>query len=276
MRPLATVFDRLVPALLMATSVTLLTAGLLSYAPSAFSDWKTAEPDLIAGDPLLTLQPGATPQPHMTVYPWQTPRSPVTSPATDTPTPTSEAPLPTEPPIPTPGPSRTPDTGQVGFASRIRIPSLGIDLPVVAGDLVVPGNRDNYPLCDVAMFMRDYVRPGEAGATYIYAHAQRGMFAPLLRASELDNGASLVGALIEVYASDNLLHLYELYRVKRHATDLSLANPVPGVHMLVLQTSEGPSGTIPKLQVAARPLSVVPASAAEANPRPQPRVCLPS
>jgi hypothetical protein len=258
MRPLGTVLDRLVPALLMATSVTLLTAGLLSYAPSTFGDSQTPEPDEIGGYPLLTLPPGSTPQPHVTAGPSKTPRSPTT-----------------EPPSPPPQPSPTTDVGQVGFASRIRIPSLGIDLPVVANDLVVHGNRDFYPLCDVAMFMREYVQPGEVGATYIYAHAQRGMFAPLLKASEIQDGASLVGALIEVYTSDNVLHLYELYLVKRHATDLSLANPPPGEHMLVLQTSEGPSGTVTKLQVAARPLSVVPASQAEANPTPSPRVCLP-
>ncbi len=161
-------------------------------------------------------------------------------------------------------------------ASRIRIPSLQIDLPVVSGDIVVPGNVDLYPLCDVAMFSPVFVQPGEEGATYIYAHAQRGMFAPVLKASQVNDGASMIGALIEVYTSDNQLHLYELYRVKRHATDLSLANPPLGTHMLVLQTSEGVSGTIPKLQVAARPLSVVPADPVVANPTPVPRVCLPS
>jgi hypothetical protein len=102
------------------------------------------------------------------------------------------------------------------------------------------------------------------------------MFAPLLTSSQQNNGASMIGALIEVYTSDNRLHLYELYRVKRHATDLSLADAPADTHILVLQTSEGVSGTIPKLQVAARPLSVVPASAADANPRPHPRVCLPN
>jgi hypothetical protein len=278
MRPIGTIFDRLAPALLMATSVTLLTAGLLSYAPSTFGDWRTPDPDLIGGYPLLTNTPvatpsGATPQPHVTIYPSSHPSKAPRSPAGS---PTHATPTPPVPPIRTPGPTPTPQTGQVGLASRIRIPSLGIDLPVVANDLVVPGNRDNYPLCDVAMFMRDYVQPGQSGATYIYAHAQRGMFAPLLKASEIADGATLVGALIEVYTSDNVLHLYELYKVKRHATDLSLANPPPGEHMLVLQTSEGPSGTVPKLQVAARPLSVVPATPAEANPPPHPRVCLPS
>ena len=231
----------------MASSVTLITAGLLSYVPSAF------------GDPLLTAPPisvNPTPTPVVSLMPTGSPG--LTLPPGSTPT-------------------LSPDPGLQVHASRIRIPSLHIDLPVVPGDLIIPGNADLYPLCDVAMYVREFVQPGEEGATYIYAHAQRGMFAPLLKASEVNDGASMIGALIEVYTSDNQLHLYELYRVKRHATDLSLANPAPGTHMLVLQTSEGVTGTIPKLQIAARPLSVVPADAAVvANPTPHPRVCLPS
>ena len=147
---------------------------------------------------------------------------------------------------------------------------------MVPGDLFVKGNRNNYPLCDVAMYMPSFVQPGQPGSTYIYAHAQRGMFAPLLKNSQINDGAAMVGALIEVYTNDNVLHLYELYKVKRHALDLSLAiNVPPGEHRLVLQTSEGVTGTVPKLQVAARPISVVPSTQAEAQPIPQPRVCLP-
>jgi len=254
----------------MATSVVLLAAGVVSFAQSAFGDGETPEPSQVAGDPLLTLQPsGLPPSPSFNLAPGATPTTiPVETPTT---VPSPTAPTPTD----LPGPTGTPGGPSVGYATRIRIPSLGIDLPVVAGDLVVPGNRDFYPLCDVAMFMRVFVQPGEIGASYIYAHAQRGMFAPLLRASQVDNGSGMIGALIEVYTSDDKLHLYELYRVKRHATDLSLASPPEGEHMLVLQTSEGPSGTVPKLQVAARPLSVVPADHGEANPVPSPRVCLP-
>ena len=243
-------FNRLFHALLMATGVTLLAAGLLSYAPAAPVDSPTSEPGVAGGDPLFTPPPVpiATPAPAVTATP---------------------VPL-------DPTQTQSPPPDDEGVASRIGIPALGIDLPVVPADLIVPGNDDLYPLCDVAMFLHEYVQPGQDGATYIYAHAQRGMFWPLLKASQVDDGVELVGALIEVYTTDNKLHLYEIYTVKRHATDLSLAETPPGVHILVLQTSEGVSGTIPKLQVAARPLSVVPASPAEANPSPQPRVCLPS
>ena len=101
------------------------------------------------------------------------------------------------------------------------------------------------------------------------------MFASLLKASEVRDGEGLVGALVEVYTSDNRLHVYDISQVKRHATDLSFTDVPQGEHKLVLQTSEGPAGAIPKLQVAARPLSVLDASEREANPEAKPRVCAP-
>jgi hypothetical protein len=97
------------------------------------------------------------------------------------------------------------------------------------------------------------------------------MFQPLLRASLVDDGAALIGALVEVYTTADELHLYEITTVKRHATDLAIASG--SAEQLVLQTSEGPPGTVPKLQVAAVPLTVVPATAADAQPSAQPRVC---
>ena len=112
---------------------------------------------------------------------------------------------------------------------------MNVDLPIVPGDLEVPGNVDLYPLCDVAMFLPEFAQPGEPGTTYIYAHAQEGMFAPLLEASEIGDGAAMAGALVEVYSSDEKLHLYEIYRIKRHATDLSLAAAAPGA-------DKGPDG----------------------------------
>ena len=233
--------DRFLPTVLMVSSLTLLGIGLLSYAPSTFGVTGPSEPP--PGDPRFT---GDRPSPGQSAVPLN-PR--------------------------TPDPAPTPHEGTV--ASRIRIPSLGIDLPMVSGNLDFPGNTDSYPLCDVAMYLPEFVQPGQTGTTYVYAHAQRGMFAPLLKASQVGDGQSIVGALVEVYTSDNKLHVYEIDQVKRHATDLSLAEAPPGEHMLVLQTSEGPAGTVPKLQVAARPLSVVDASETEANPETRPRVCAP-
>ena len=102
------------------------------------------------------------------------------------------------------------------------------------------------------------------------------MFAPLLHESYTNNGASMIGALVQVYTNDNKLHLYEITRVKRHATDLSITRIPAGQHQLVLQTSEGWHGHIPKLQVLARPIAVVAAMPGDANPVPHPRVCLPA
>ncbi|HEY5488322.1 MAG TPA: hypothetical protein VIK00_00655, partial [Candidatus Limnocylindrales bacterium] len=61
----------------------------------------------------------------------------------------------------------------------------------------------------------------------------------------------------------------------RHATDLTLATQNGATEQLVLQTSEGPSGTVPKLQVAALPVSTVPVASDLAMPSAAPRVCLP-
>jgi hypothetical protein len=303
--------DRFVPTLLMGASAALLAVGVLSYAPSAFGQWQSPEPTL-GGDPLfettgpdggvawasggpggsgdlptpsptpwLTLAPGTTPSPAPSLVPTE-PTDPTDPLATPGPGETSKpSPLPVAP-TPTPGPGATsrptqPPTvpGGNAVATRVVIPSLNIDLPVVASDLDVRGNEGHYPLCDVAMYMTAFVNPGQAGTTYVYGHAQKGMFAPLLTASKYNDGASMIGALVQVYTADSKLHLYEIKLVKRHATDLSITRLPAGVHQLVLQTSEGWHGHIPKLQVAAKPIAVLSASYADSHPNARPRVCLP-
>jgi hypothetical protein len=78
--------------------------------------------------------------------------------------------------------------------------------------------------------------------------------------------------VVQVWTSDNKLFLYEISEVRRHATDLDDA--VSADHeQLWLQTSEGPRGTVPKLQVVAEPLSNGPADPAEAQPVPSPVAC---
>lgn len=266
--------------------------------PSGGVAWESGGPGGSGGlptAPAITLPPGATPSPAPsglptdgpvdlptdqppTAGPTQPPRTPgpgQTATPTQTPGPTPKPTAPNGSPRPTAAPTPTAVPAGNGVATRVVIPSLNIDLPVVASDLSVPGNEGNYPLCDVAMYMTGFVNPGKPGTTYVYAHAQAGMFAPLLRASKYNDGASMIGALVQVYTSDNLLHLYEISLVKRHATDLSITRIPPGVHQLVLQTSEGWHGHIPKLQVAARPVTILPASYRDAHPEAKPRVCLP-
>jgi hypothetical protein len=173
---------------------------------------------------------------------------------------------------PTPSPSATP---RPAVATRIVIASLDIDLPVISRDRRVRGQGpDQYPPCDVALYHTAFQQPGEPGTTYLYAHARSGMFLPLLRASERRDGASLIGSLVQVYTADDREHVYQITQVKRHALDFSLAfDAPPDAQQLILQTSEGPRGTIPKLQVLAEPVEVLASTRAEARPRARPRAC---
>ena len=126
----------------------------------------------------------------------------------------------------------------------------------------------------MAVFHTAFAQPGEPGTTYIYGHAREGMFLPLLTGAERQNGASLIGSLVVVYTDDDRRYVYSITLVKRHATDFSIAeDTAPGVSQLVLQTSEGPRGTVPKLQVLAELQDVLPANHAAAHPKPQPRAC---
>ena len=232
--------DRLLPALIAAGGVALLAAGIMTVLdPAAVQAELEASPSVAAASP--------TPRP--------------------TPTPTPASPSPSAEPSPSPGASAAP-----AVASRVVYTALDIDLPIVA-QTFGPG-KGAYPLCDVAQYLEIFRQPAEEGTTYIYAHAREGMFLPLLRASERNNGRSMLGDLVQVYTADGQLYLYEIFDVKRHSRNFRLADEVPpGEHRLVLQTSEGPKGTIPKLQVAARMLSVGSVPLAEANPKPKARDC---
>ncbi len=224
---------RLVPALLTAFGVTLLAAGLLSLTSG------------VAADPLGTASPPAA-----------------TAPATGTP-------LITLPPLDSGAlPTASPTAPADRVATRVRIAALKIDLPVVA-----PPPGDNaYPYCNVAMYLTSLHQPGEGGATYLYAHARTGMFLPLLDASLVHNGGSMLGMVVEVWTSDNQRFLYDITEVRRHQTSLGDAAGATS-EQLWLQTSEGPKGTIPKLQVVAEPLSQEAADPADAHPVARPLVC---
>ncbi len=150
-------------------------------------------------------------------------------------------------------------------------------MPVLAQDFALPDNPEGYPLCDVAQYLVHYAQPGEPGTVYLYGHARRGMLLPLLEASQVDDGRDLLGRSVFVYTSDGDRYEYRITIVRRHAVDFSLANDIaPGEQRLVIQTSEGPSGTVPKLQVAAEPVAVVSRPLEEALPSPSPRACPPA
>ncbi len=178
----------------------------------------------------------------------------------------SAAPNATPKPRATPVP--TPKPGSTRVATRVVIPALDIDLPVVRP----VGGSTTYPLCNVAMYIQTLSQPGYAGATYIYAHARVGMFLPLLDQSKINNGKAMLGMLVQVYTSDNHYYIYQITEVRRH--QLTLADAIAAKDQeLWLQTSEGPHGTPGKLQVIATPLSNGPADPTDANPVPHPVVC---
>jgi sortase (surface protein transpeptidase) len=150
-------------------------------------------------------------------------------------------------------------------ATRIAIPSLKIDLPVIR-------QRTSYPPCNVAMYLQELSQPREAGVTLLYAHARKGMFLPLLERSRINNGASLIGATVKVWTSNNLVSTYRITRVRRHVTSLAGVFDI-GQEQLWIQTSEGPRGTVAKLIVVAKRISYAAASQEASHPVARPIAC---
>ena len=195
----------------------------------------------------------------------------IQSPPTAPPLPTYEAP-PTLPPVVV-LPGATDELPTSSFppdrvSTRIVIKRLDIDLPV----MLQTSDYGEYPLCDVAMYLKGLGQPGQGRATYIYAHAQTGMFLPLLTESLRNDGERMLGMTVEVYTSDDWKFLYTITEVRRHTRDLEDAIAA-NTERLWLQTSEGPRGTVPKLQVVADFLSAEKADPKAAHPPAAPRIC---
>jgi sortase (surface protein transpeptidase) len=249
-RGLRRIEHRLVPALLTAAGVTLLAAGILAYAPPAGSAGPT--PPFTGG---IDTPPPTT--------------SPSTGHVTPTPRPPATGGPGFSPPIPaTPTPTSTPTPFPTGTATRVVVPALKIDLPIIEGN-------EPFPPCDVALYLPSFKQPGQPGTTYLYAHAREGMFLPLLERSKLSNGKKMLGYTVLVYTSENKVYRYEISLVKRNVerTDWSITEIPEGAQQLILQTSETPFAEGTKLQVVAKPVLVQDADPAEANPTPKPRKC---
>jgi hypothetical protein len=159
-------------------------------------------------------------------------------------------------------------------ATRVVIPALGIDLPVVA-----PPPNEQFPLCDVAEYLvagKTMGYPGLPQAVYLYAHARTGMFLPLLTQSQVNDGQAMIGLWVEVYTDDNQRHVYEIGQVIRHApaTSAALVTALAvTTDQLWLQTSEGPLESSTKLEVVANPVGEIAAAPADAHPTGQGSVC---
>jgi hypothetical protein len=226
---------RLVPAILAAIGVSLIAAGLLNYT--------TAVDATAVASGVPTAVPADSPRPSALL---------------------------TFPALASAGPagSASASPGKAAVASRVVVPALDIDLPVIRQ----PGGANAFPPCDVAMYLLQLHQPGQPGATYLYAHARTGMFLPILEASKINNGRRMKGMLVQVYTTDDQLYLYEVVEVRRHVTtlDAALADKREAVW---LQTSEGPVGTFEKTQLIALPLGHGPADHKEANPKANPVFC---
>jgi hypothetical protein len=98
------------------------------------------------------------------------------------------------------------------------------------------------------------------------------MFLPLFTISEATNGNGLLGKIVEIQTRDQRLLRYRISEVKERAYNRKIAGRQrPSGHRLILQTSTGPPGTIPKLQVAARLIGAQ--KATEPAPKAKPRAC---
>jgi hypothetical protein len=156
-----------------------------------------------------------------------------------------------------------------GFAraTRVVVVGMGIDLPVIEGP------RSTL-YCNVAMYTRELSQPGEPGVTLLYAHARTGMFLPLLSASRINGGASMIGRTVRVYTSSSRYYTYRITQVKRHQTSIQSAFGVSTAKILWLQTSEGPYATSTKLVVVATQTGgPYTTTYGASHPTPRPRSC---
>jgi hypothetical protein len=251
MAPLLNAVSRVIPALLTALGVVLITAGLLTYPDPTTAGTAVLEtPEIIeAPTEVSESEPpeSASPSPSASLDP-------------------SVSPAPT--------PEATAHPSGREMATRVVVPALDIDLPVIRGN-------DGYPYCNVAMYLstskkgdRDvFGQPGEGRATYLYSHARDGMFGPIYNLAIRDRTPNkMLGMVVQVYTSWNRLYLYEIRSVRLHVTDLDNAMS-RAKEEIWLQTSEGPAGTKGKTQVIGRFLSVEDATKKESQPKPKPVRC---
>jgi hypothetical protein len=192
---------------------------------------------------------------------------------TAAPTPTAAAATPAPEGSPTPFPTigralPTPSSSTTGTASRIVIPALKIDLPVVQAP-------QGFPYCGVAQYVKEFSQPGRPGTTVIGAHARTGLFLPIHDAAQKpDNGASMLGLLVLVYTNDAHLFLYEIDLVKRMQTNYDITELPPGVtRQLVITTSEDGRDDPHKIMVRAKFLYDTPADPDRAHPLPHIIIC---
>lgn len=140
------------------------------------------------------------------------------------------------------GASPTPFDGEPGIvATRVVVPRLSIDLPVVEGDGVdAPmGMAAHYPGTSW---------PGGGSNIYLYAHARKQMFQNLWDTQ--------LGDLVFVDLVDGGERVYQVTQIEPDIpwNDMSVVDPTPS-EQLTLQTCTGTQDTDPRFLVIATPVS---------------------
>ncbi|HYK98863.1 MAG TPA: sortase [Candidatus Acidoferrales bacterium] len=141
-------------------------------------------------------------------------------------------------------PSATP-LPPIPLGYRIQIPRLGIDLPIMEGDIerdtALQQTPENY-----AFHLPGTAIPGRGANSYLYAHARRGMFITLWNAA--------VGDEVWISTPDGTAMRYIVSEIHPRVPpdDVSWAMATPP-DRLTLQTSTGPSPTDPRFVVIALP-----------------------
>jgi LPXTG-site transpeptidase (sortase) family protein len=160
--------------------------------------------------------------------------------ATATPAPTASADL------ATPSPTPLATIGPIPDGFRIRMPRLGIDLPIAEGDVqrdvVVQRTPENF-----AFHFPGTAIPGTTGNSYLYAHARRGMFLSLWNAN--------VGDRVIITTPEGVELNFKVTDIpgKVPPQDTSWLNP-SSEERLTLQTSTGPNPQDPRFVVIAAPV----------------------
>ena len=141
-------------------------------------------------------------------------------------------------------PTATP-TPAIPDGYRIKIARLGIDLPIVEGDLERDAVRQETPE-NVALHLPGTAIPGDGSNTYIYAHARRGMFLNLWSAREGDE------VVVMTPSGRELRYVVSEVHPRVDPTDISWVARTAG-ERLTLQTSTGPNAGDPRFVVVALP-----------------------
>ncbi len=149
---------------------------------------------------------------------------------------------------PAPAASGSPSPAAIRADLRLQLPRLGIDLPLVIGDVTRDTPGPAYPGGTperVALIYPTSALPGSGGNTYVYAHARRGMFLSLW-------GAQLGDTLRIRSESAGSVLTYTVTRVVPRVppTDTSWLDQ-GGPERVTLQTSTGALPTDPRFVVVA-------------------------